>query len=198
MAPPLYPRLRNRSSGFPSVWPPPLSGAPRARLRPGRLVAGIAAGEVACFLVLYDAENEGHHNPRWYFTDGKEMFSLSLPILVIRLSTSITQTLESLLIPARLQVAGFSSAQATILFGQLSGMALPLIFLPTVLIIPVNTTIVPAVAGAATLRLKERLYRLVKLSIWGSLLLGAASAALLYLNASTLTALYGSTPLRPW
>ena len=165
------------------------------------LVAGSAAGEVACFLILFMMQkNEGPStiHAGISLSIGKDMFSLSLPILVIRLSTSITQTLESLLIPARLQVAGFSSAQATTLFGQLPGMALPLIFLPTVLIIPVNTTIVPAVAGAATLHLKERLYRLVKLSIWGSLLLGAASAALLYLNASTLTALfYGSTAAAP-
>jgi stage V sporulation protein B len=165
------------------------------------LVAGIAAGEVACFLILYLMhQNERRHKirSRVSLSIFKEMFALSLPILAIRLSTSITQTLESLIIPARLLVAGFSSSQATTLFGQLSGMALPLVFLPTVLIIPLNTTIVPAVAGAATLHLKERLYRLIKLSIWGSLVLGAASAALLYLFSPSLTAvLYGSTAAAP-
>lgn len=160
------------------------------------IVAGIISGEIACFVIIYFMQPErklftGCSRPP--ATVYKEMFLLSLPILTIRLSTSITQTVESLLIPSRLQLAGFSAAEATTLFGQLSGMALPIIFLPTVFIIPLATTLVPAIAGATALRLRLRLERLVKLSLWGTVAIGASAAVILYYFASPLTDfLYGS------
>lgn len=161
---------------------------------------GIIAGEIACLAVLYlmlPPEERKAPLPAPRRSQShllKEIFSLALPILLIRLSTSITQTVESLMIPSRLQVAGFSMDGATTLFGQLAGMALPLLFLPTVLIIPLNTTLVPAIAAAAALRRRSRLETLVNLSLWGTLAVGSLSAALLYLFASPLSAvLYGNT-----
>lgn len=161
---------------------------------------GIIAGEVACLAVLYlmqpgeerKIQLSACRRPAPLML--AELFSLALPILLIRLSTSITQTVESLLIPARLQSAGFAVGTATTLFGHFAGMALPLLFLPTVLIIPLTTTLVPAIAGAVTLRRRGRLESLVNLSLWGTLAVGSLSAALLYLAADPLTAaLYGST-----
>ena len=78
----------------------------------------------------------------------KEMFTLALPLLVFRLGAALTGAIDSWIIPTRLQVAGFSLSQATSLFGQLTGMAIPLLFLPSVLIVPLNMALVPAVAGA--------------------------------------------------
>ena len=160
------------------------------------IVAGIIGGEIACFAITYLMQP--HRN---LLTGGgripgavqKEIFLLAMPILIIRLSTSVTQTVESLLIPARLQLAGFTASEATTLVGQLSGMALPVIFLPTVVIIPITTALVPAIAGAAALRLRSRLERLVKLSLWGTTAVGASSAIFLYIFAGPLTGLiYGS------
>ncbi len=160
---------------------------------------GIIAGEMACLAVLYlmqPAEERKMHLTACRPSPSMlgELFSLALPILLIRLSTSITQTVESLLIPGRLQAAGFAVGTATTLFGHFAGMALPLLFLPTVLIIPLTTTLVPAIAGAVTLRRRGRLESLVNLSLWGTLAVGSLSAALLYLAADPLTAaLYSST-----
>lgn len=159
------------------------------------IMAGVIAGEIACFAVLFlfQGNRKLPPAPRGLPRELlREMFLLSFPILAIRLGTSLTQTAESLLIPGRLQVAGFSAAQATALFGQLSGMAVPLLFLPTVLIIPLNVSLVPAVAGAVTLRLRERLDGLVRLSLWGTIAIGALAALVLYYFAPELTAaLYG-------
>lgn len=164
------------------------------------LFGGIIAGEIACLGALCVLRDRGDKQPLPIAPRRadppllKEIFSLALPILLIRLSTSITQTVESMMIPLRLQAAGFTVDGATALFGQLAGMVLPLLFLPTVLIIPLNTTLVPAIAAAATLRQHSRLERLVNLSLWATLALGSFSAALLYLTATPLTAaIYGSS-----
>jgi stage V sporulation protein B len=156
------------------------------------LMGGIIAGEMACFSFLYRsspprAANTSTPVPAGIF---RELFALAFPILALRLSTAVTQTLESLLIPARLQLAGFSATQATALFGQFSGMALPLLFLPTVLIIPLNTALVPAIAGALTLRLHHRVRRLVSLSLWATLGIGIISGLVLYLAAPILVKIF--------
>jgi stage V sporulation protein B len=165
------------------------------------IVLGIIAGEIACFSVIYSLSPAKPVLFTPVRATGellKEMFKLSFPILIIRIGTSITQTIESLMIPARLQVAGFTSSQATSLFGQFSGMALPLLFLPTVLIFPLNTTLVPAVAGALTLRLRDRLRRLINLSMWGTLLIGLLSTLVLYGFAEPLSLfLYGNADAAP-
>ena len=164
------------------------------------LFGGIIAGELACLLLLYlmklPAEKTGKPPPPRRAAPAvvKELFSLALPLLLIRLGTAFTQTIESLMIPGRLQAAGFSAAEGAALYGELAGMALPLLFLPTVLIIPLNTTLVPAITAAVTLRRRERLERLIKVSLWGTLGLGALSAALLYPGAALLTKIfYGTT-----
>lgn len=169
------------------------------------VVAGIVAGEICCYGMLsFFHRRDKISSGMGYARRASEapllqtMALLSLPILIIRLSTAMTQMMESLLIPARLQVAGFSSSQATALFGQLSGMALPLLFLPTVLIFPMNTALVPAVAGAVTLNKRRRLNCLVKLSLSGSVLTGLVSAVVLFLGASFLSeVIYGDVTAAP-
>jgi len=154
------------------------------------IVAGIIGGEIACFMINYFLQKE-----RKLFTHGhsgfkelyKEMFLLSVPILIIRLSTSVTQAVESMLIPSRLKLAGFSDSAAAALFGQLTGMALPMIFLPTVLIIPIVTTLVPAIAGSVSLHLRSRLERLIKLSLWGTTAIGASATIFFFIFAEPLT-----------
>ena len=163
------------------------------------LFGGIIAGELACLLLLHFMKSRvdqraGPLRPgRLPPAAIKELFSLALPILLIRLSTAFTQTVESLLIPGRLQAAGFSAAEGAALYGHLAGMALPLLFLPTVLIIPLNTTLVPAITTAMTLRRREQLERLIKLSLWGALGLGTLSAALLFWGAPALTGIFYNT-----
>ena len=128
----------------------------------------------------------------------REMFAMALPLVFIRMSGSITHVVESLLIPSRLQEAGFSAAQSISLFGELSGMALPLLYLPTVLILPLNTAIVPYVAQALALNNKARLNYITKLSLWGTLLLGIFVALLFrYFSTLLVSVLYGTPSAAP-
>ncbi len=53
------------------------------------------------------------------------------------------------LIPRRLLAAGFSMGEATELYGQLTGMVMPLLYMPMLLVFPVATVLTPAIADAA-------------------------------------------------
>ncbi len=169
------------------------------------IVTGMVAGEIGCYGTLLLFRRRRNINPepdRSREPSAPPLFPtmacLALPILIIRLSTAVTQMMESLLIPARLQTAGFTPAQATVLFGQLSGMAMPLLFLPTVFLFPMNTALVPAVAGAVTLNKRRRLRQLVGFALGASALLGIVSAVVLFRGASFLAgALYGNAAAAP-
>lgn len=79
----------------------------------------------------------------------KRLFTLSFPIALGALVMPMIQTLDALLVPLRLQVAGCTMQEATELFGQLSGMAGTLVNLPGVITIALAMSLVPAVSAAA-------------------------------------------------
>lgn len=166
---------------------------------------GIVSGEIIGFLILltFDRLNQKRkekikipeiHGEKIM----KEMFALALPLVIIRLSGSFTHVVESLMIPSRLQKAGFSAAESITLFGELSGMALPLLFLPTVFIMPLNTALVPYVAQTVVLKQKEKLNQVTRLSLWGTLLLGlVASFVFRYFSAGLVSLFYGNPSSAP-
>lgn len=78
----------------------------------------------------------------------KDMISLAIPITAGRVVLSLMYSLDAMLIPSQLQLAGLSVADATSLFGQLSGIALQVIFLPTVISSALTTSLVPTISDA--------------------------------------------------
>src|SRR5690606_13345815 len=81
-------------------------------------------------------------------------------------------------IPRRLLAAGVSMAAATELYGQLTGMVLPLLYMPMLLVFPVATVLTPAIADAWALGQHARARRRVYLATAGALAVGLASTAL--------------------
>lgn len=82
----------------------------------------------------------------------RDLFNLAVPITVGRLVISLMYTMDAMLIPSGLQQAGLPIAEATSLFGQLSGIALQVIFLPTIISSSLTTSLVPAIADALALK----------------------------------------------
>lgn len=78
----------------------------------------------------------------------KEMLSLAIPITAGRVVLSLMYSLDAMLIPSQLQLAGLSVADATSQFGQLSGIALQVIFLPTIISSALTTSLVPTISDA--------------------------------------------------
>lgn len=60
-----------------------------------------------------------------------EMLSLALPLTGMKLVTSLMRTVQSVLVPARLQVSGLSGTEALGRFGMLHGMMMPVLMLPS-------------------------------------------------------------------
>jgi stage V sporulation protein B len=73
---------------------------------------------------------------------------LAMPVTVSRLLASAVGVIEASLIPLRLQLSGMSRPNAIRYFGQLTGMALPLILFPTALTVSLATNLIPTIANA--------------------------------------------------
>ena len=90
----------------------------------------------------------------------KRMFKLALPVSASSIMLPIISNLDLMIVPQRLEVAGYSVPQATELFGYLNGMAVPLINLATILTASLAVSIVPAISEARALKNTDRIFLL--------------------------------------
>lgn len=79
------------------------------------------------------------------------IISMALPLSGSRITASALSAAENILIPQKLVLFGMSSTKAMEAFGNLTGMALPLIQLPSSFLVAVSAALIPELsAGQAT------------------------------------------------
>ncbi|NLY83716.1 MAG: polysaccharide biosynthesis protein [Acholeplasmataceae bacterium] len=76
----------------------------------------------------------------------KRLVRLALPVSLSSLMLPVVANLDLLIVPARLETAGFSVSGATEMFGYLTGMAVPLVNLSTILTASLAISLVPAIS----------------------------------------------------
>ena len=110
-----------------------LSGWP-ITLRAAIPALGALAGETAGLLLmllpavplLVCAHGEGSRRTTLF-----EMLGLALPLTGMKLASSLMRTVQSALIPVRLQLSGLSAQESLSRLGMLNGMAMPILMLPS-------------------------------------------------------------------
>ena len=88
----------------------------------------------------------------------RRIFMLSLPVSASSLMLPVVSNLDLMIVPQRLEVAGYSINEATELFGYLTGMAVPLVNLSTILTASMAMSIVPIISEARALKDMSRVY----------------------------------------
>lgn len=76
---------------------------------------------------------------------------LALPVSLANIMLPVVSNIDLLIVPPRLEVAGYTVEQATELFGYLTGMAVPLVNMATILTASLAASLVPSVSEAHTL-----------------------------------------------
>lgn len=121
--------------------------------------AGAVVGGVVGLLVLivfywqYQKKSSQRTIPLRYSssTSGdllKEFIQLAIPVSFGAVVLPLVQILDAVIVPGRLKAIEYTSAQATALYGQISGMAGVLIGLSTIFTIAIATSLVPAISEA--------------------------------------------------
>lgn len=115
-----------------------------------------------------------------------KMLYISVPITITRLIGVIMQSINAVLIPQRLQLAGYTSSEALSIFGKLIGMALPILFLPFIVTSALVVNIIPSVSQEVALNNWRDIRLKSTLSIRLTLLVAIPSTALFIFFATPL------------
>ncbi|MFO7263001.1 MAG: stage V sporulation protein B [Bacillota bacterium] len=122
------------------------------------------------------------------------LVQLSVPITASRLVGTISYFLEPILVAQSLAIAGIAYTQATGMYGQLAGMAIPLLLFPTVLTYALSVSLVPSVSELAAFRNTARIRQRVRQSMRLALLVGVPFSLLLTVLAEPVCGLVYGTP----
>lgn len=126
-----------------------------------------------------------------------KLWHLASPVTAGRLLATGLSALDAVLIPLRLQVAGYGAREATTLFGMLGGSAFTLLTFPSVFTFALATSLVPAISEAAAQRqtqvVRARSTEAIRLTI----LIGIPCLIILFYFARPLTSFFKSTEIAP-
>ena len=95
----------------------------------------------------------------------KRIFKLALPVSAASIMLPVVSNLDLMIVPQRLEAAGYSISEATELFGYLNGMAVPLVNLATILTASMALSIVPAISESRVLGDQSRVYNQTAASV---------------------------------
>lgn len=143
------------------------------------LSVGVVLGELAGFLLMlhiYRRDRPAVHGANIMSSPGaglgellRRVLNMAIPVTLTRFVATALLSLQAVLIPHRLQVAGLSVSQATGVYGQFIGITEALLFIPGVVTMALATALVPAMSDAVALNnlrlVRARVYDAVRLTI---------------------------------
>lgn len=139
---------------------------------------GMTVGEIANFLVLYiyyklkkhkKKSKKGLKRKR---TILKQILTISIPVSLNRFITSFMSTVQVILIPRRLLAGGLDYQNSMELYGKLTGMAIPLLFFPSIVTSSLATVLVPTISEAVASKQYRSINYKISRSIQMTSLLG--------------------------
>ena len=137
-------------------------------------MAGLLCGEiVSCLFCLTVCSLHGNDfliRSPWSFTHN--LLKMAIPISANRITLSFLHSLEAILLPAMLRKSGLSASESLSTYGILSGMAFPLIMLPSTLVNSFSAMLLPAVSGESHSGEKNALSQTILTAYECSLVIG--------------------------
>lgn len=140
-------------------------------------VAGIVIGEFAsalCSARSLSRTGAAAHmpSPRALRRSASELIPLSLPLTANRTAVTLLQSIEAASIPACLKLYTHSSSEALILYGVLTGMALPCVLFPSAITNSVAVMLMPAVAEKQAAGKRSDIFSLLRRTAGSCFILG--------------------------
>ena len=164
---------------------------------------GAGAGGLAAWLVLiyyyYKLKRSLPSDGPVYLKEDirhilKRLVVLAVPISLSSIMLPVVSNLDLLIVPRRLEVAGYATAQATELFGYLTGMSVPLINLATILTAAMAMSLVPAISHSFTLKNFDEIYERTASAMRISFLVTIPFSVMLYVMAEPVVTFIYNAP----
>lgn len=149
-------------------------------ITPSIAVWGIVCGELASSLFSVSClhfKKCSRHIKRIF----KELSLFALPLTTNHVAYHLFSSIEAILIPICLKKYGYSNQDALSVFGIFTGMAMPMILFPNVLVNSVSVLLMPAISEAYA----RKDFHLIRLTIKKNSVLLSDSWLFLYLRFSS-------------
>lgn len=124
----------------------------------------------------------------------KQLFSIALPNTGSRLISSFAGFLEPILVAQSLAYAGIATKDATSQYGELTGYAMPLLYLPTFITNSLSIALVPSISELEAIGNKKLVHYRIHQAIRISFASGAlATIVFILFSIPILTYMYGTS-----
>ncbi len=118
------------------------------------VMAGMAAGEFVSLILLYlqyrirRPVTSAGQNTDLTVKIAARILKTALPLSLSGALTTIMDMVIAVIVPMQLRLAGYSNSSALSLYGQVTGMVMPLLFFPFIIVSSLGITLVPAIASS--------------------------------------------------
>jgi stage V sporulation protein B len=147
-------------------------------------VAGIFCGEFlsCCFTVWNYIRYQKKHLFKQNATISScsaltLILTMAVPLSAARITSSLLTTVENLMIPQQLQKYGQNTTQALATYGELTGMAMPLLMLPSACLMAASVSLVPEISEANAISQHRRIKKTVSAVFLFTSIIGFGAAA---------------------
>lgn len=126
-------------------------------------VPGAAAGLLLILFLYYRdsrrplPEDRGQSKVHPAVSIIRRLITLAVPVAAANMLLPAVASIDLFIVPLRLEAAGYTTHQATALYGYLTGMANGLVQLPAILTLALATSLVPAVSAAFSRRHRKEI-----------------------------------------
>lgn len=118
-------------------------------ITPALAVFGLLAGEAGSALFMLSFAGEARPDllhPQKYLSKCRTLLGMAVPLTANRLSLTLLQSMEAVLIPLNLQKSGLTTAEALSLYGILTGMALSFLMFPNAVTSSISAMLLPVIS----------------------------------------------------
>lgn len=142
----------------------------QATMTPALAVWGTVCGEAAA--ALFCLTTFRFRRMRFSFSTVKKLAAFATPLTGSRVILNLFASAEAILIPPALTAFGYDRTQALSVFGTLTGMAMPVIMLPTVLTGSLSVLLLPTISEAASKGDRRQISQTIRRTIELCVILG--------------------------
>lgn len=129
-------------------------------MSPSLAMWGVVCGEAASSLFCLTTIRLRRSRPS--LDVAARLIRFAAPLTSSRVILNLFSSVEAILIPSALIASGCSRKDALSVFGTLTGMAMPVVLLPTVLTGSLSVLLLPAVSEAAALGERKKIHRTIQ------------------------------------
>lgn len=148
---------------------------------------GISIGEATniIFMTIYLFKDKNFYNKytiniKDFYNASIETMKMSVPITCNRMSNIILQSVSSMMVPSRLVLSGITYTKSLSMYGVISGMVMPFVFLPFTVGSALVVNLIPSISQEMALHKKKNVIRKIKYSILLTSVVGVLSTLFFY------------------